>query len=123
MEGLDNARQKTEDRDTPLDPLAPPLFGGSGDLAMRKLLPALFYRHRDGGDTRGWRIIGTGRNALSREQYLNLAQQSCRTYIAAKDFSEAAWSAFAQHLDYLALEHLYAGAEKLDGHAALGGSH
>ena len=29
------------------------LFGGSGDLAMRKLLPALYYRHRDSGDTSG----------------------------------------------------------------------
>ena len=25
------------------------LFGGNGDLAMRKLLPALYYRHRDSG--------------------------------------------------------------------------
>src|SRR5258708_37194159 len=74
------------------------LFGGSGDLAMRKLLPALFYRHRDGGDTRGSRIIGNGRNALSREQYLNLAQQSCRTYIAPNDFSQPASNPFPHPL-------------------------
>jgi glucose-6-phosphate 1-dehydrogenase len=80
------------------------LFGGSGDLAMRKLLPALYYRHRDGGDTTGWRIIGIGRHALSREGYLDLALEHCRAHIAAKDFSEAAWSAFAQQLDYLPLD-------------------
>src|SRR6266403_492740 len=68
------------------------LFGGSGDLAMRKLLPALYYRHRDSGDTSGWRLIGLGRHPLSREEYLNLALEHCRRHIAAKDFSEAAWS-------------------------------
>ncbi|HEX4584549.1 MAG TPA: glucose-6-phosphate dehydrogenase [Burkholderiaceae bacterium] len=80
------------------------LFGGSGDLAMRKLLPALYYRHRDSGDTSGWRVLGLGRQALSRQEYLNLALEHCRRHIAAKDFSEAAWNAFAQQLDYLRLD-------------------
>ncbi len=80
------------------------LFGGSGDLALRKLLPALYYRHRDSGDTKGWRILGLGRHPLSREEYLNLALEHCRLHIAAKDFSEPAWSTFAQRLDYLRLD-------------------
>src|SRR5882762_6098535 len=80
------------------------LFGGSGDLAMRKLLPALYYRHRDSGDTSGWRLIGLGRHPLSREEYLNLALEHCRRHIATKDFSEAAWSAFTRQLDYLQLD-------------------
>jgi glucose-6-phosphate 1-dehydrogenase len=79
------------------------LFGGSGDLAMRKLLPALYYRHRDVGGA-GWRILGTGRQALVREEYLALALEHCRRYVPAKDFSDAAWSAFAQCLDYLKLD-------------------
>ena len=80
------------------------LFGGSGDLALRKLLPALYFPHRDGGDTKGWRILGLGRHPLSREEYLNLALEHCRRHIAPKDFSETAWSAFAQRLDYLRLD-------------------
>jgi glucose-6-phosphate 1-dehydrogenase len=80
------------------------LFGGSGDLAMRKLLPALYYRHRDGGDPSGWRVVGVGRHPLSREEYLNLALEHCRRHIAPKDFSETAWSAFARQLDYLRLD-------------------
>jgi glucose-6-phosphate 1-dehydrogenase len=80
------------------------LFGGNGDLAMRKLLPALYYRHRDSGDCSGWRIIGTGRQALSREEYLNLALEHCRKYVAPKDFSDEAWAAFAQRLDYIRLD-------------------
>ena len=80
------------------------LFGGSGDLAMRKLLPALYYRHRDSKDPSGWRVVGVGRQPLSREEYLNLALEHCRLHIAAKDFSDAAWSAFARQLDYVRLD-------------------
>ena len=80
------------------------LFGGGGDLAMRKLLPALYYRHRDCGDTGGWRIIGIGRQDLSREHYLQLARDACAKQVAAKDFEEAAWNAFAGSLHYLRLD-------------------
>jgi len=80
------------------------LFGGSGDLAMRKLLPALYYRHRDSAGNAPWRIIGTGRQALSREEYVAQALEHCRLHVAAKDFSESAWNTFAQRLDYLRLD-------------------
>jgi len=80
------------------------LFGGSGDLAMRKLLPALYYRHRDTGNTEGWRIIGIGRAELSREDYLKLVLESCRKHVAAQDFTDAAFEAFAKHLEYLRLD-------------------
>ena len=33
------------------------IFGGSGDLALRKLLPALFHRYRDGQIVDGWNLV------------------------------------------------------------------
>jgi glucose-6-phosphate 1-dehydrogenase len=81
------------------------LFGGSGDLAMRKLLPALYYRHRDShGTTGGWRVVGIGRHAASREDYIAQARDSCRQFVPPKDFDEAHWSAFADCLDYMQLD-------------------
>lgn len=80
------------------------LFGGSGDLAMRKLLPALYFRHRDTAETGGWRIIGVGREELSRDEYIAKAEASCRRFLAAKDFDESAWSAFAGCLDYVKVD-------------------
>jgi glucose-6-phosphate 1-dehydrogenase len=80
------------------------LFGGSGDLATRKLLPALYDRHRNSADASGWRIMGLGRHPLSRAEYLNFAFEHCRRHIAEKDFSEAAWNAFARQLDYRRLD-------------------
>ena len=58
------------------------LFGGSGDLAMRKLLPALYYRHRDSGDTEGWRILALGRQRLDA---------FTRTWVAHAPSSFQAW--------------------------------
>jgi glucose-6-phosphate 1-dehydrogenase len=45
------------------------LFGGTGDLAWRKLMPALFQAFRHGTLPAGGRIIGVGRDDLSAEQY------------------------------------------------------
>ncbi|MDE2149219.1 MAG: glucose-6-phosphate dehydrogenase [Gammaproteobacteria bacterium] len=80
------------------------LFGGSGDLAMRKLLPALYYRCRDAADLEGWRIIGISRQNLTTEEYRELALQHCRRHVAQRDFSETAWAAFARRLEYLRLD-------------------
>ena len=88
------------------------LFGGSGDLAMRKLLPALYYRHRDsvaGGDTARWRIIGLGREDLSREAYVAKVEAAARKFVAARDFDDAAWAAFAATLDYVRVDAREAG--------------
>ena len=66
------------------------LFGGTGDLAMRKLLPALYQRHRDTADAAGWRIIAVGRHPITREQFLaklhdkhGMATTHAREYHAA----------------------------------------
>ena len=45
------------------------LFGGTGDLTWRKLMPALFQAFRHGTLPAGGRIIGVGRDDLGAEQY------------------------------------------------------
>ena len=48
------------------------LFGGTGDLAWRKLMPALFQAFRHGTLPAGGRIIGVARDDLSDAQYRDL---------------------------------------------------
>lgn len=48
------------------------LFGGTGDLTWRKLMPALFQAFKHGTLPQGARIIGVGRDDLSDEQYREL---------------------------------------------------
>ena len=54
------------------------LFGGTGDLAMRKLLPALYRRSCAGQIDGASRIIGAARSQLSREDYMEIGRASCR---------------------------------------------
>ena len=45
----------------PADPFDLVIFGGTGDLAQRKLLPALFHRDRDGQFSDDSRIFAVSR--------------------------------------------------------------
>lgn len=80
------------------------IFGGTGDLAMRKLLPALYYLHRDSADCGHSRIIAVARQKLRREEYIATAAENCRKHIAGGVFDEEAWNAFAERIDYLSLD-------------------
>jgi len=53
----------------PVDPFDLVIFGGTGDLAVRKLLPALFHRFVDGQIKPGSRIIGVAREGLDDDGY------------------------------------------------------
>ena len=49
------------------------LFGATGDLAARKLLPALLQRESEGVLPAEWRIICTGQQPLGTEEFLSQA--------------------------------------------------
>ena len=51
------------------------LFGGTGDLAKRKIIPAMFAAHRDGMLASDCRIIGVAQPALSRGEYHHLLRE------------------------------------------------
>ena len=50
------------------------VFGATGDLAMRKLLPALYWRENDLQMPEGSRIVGVARRELTTEAYLDLVE-------------------------------------------------
>src|SRR2546428_6267331 len=56
------------------DPASLVIFGGAGDLALRKLLPALYNLHVDGLLPPRLAIVGVGRKTLSDEAYRELAK-------------------------------------------------
>ncbi len=79
------------------------LFGGTGDLAMRKLLPALYCRFVAGLFPPEARIVGVARSALTREAYLEQVQAHCRDHTGS-GFDATQWGAFAQHLHYVSAD-------------------
>ena len=49
------------------------VFGGTGDLMRRKLLPALYRLSREGGLGERWQIVAVGRSQVKDEDYRSLA--------------------------------------------------
>jgi glucose-6-phosphate 1-dehydrogenase len=70
------------------------IFGGGGDLAHRKLLPALYNLHVDGRLAPNTAIVGVGRTDVSDEAYRAFAKDGV-TQFSRRPIDEAAWTAFA----------------------------
>jgi len=79
------------------------LFGGGGDLAMRKLVPALYALSRGKNFPQSARIIAVGRHEWSREQYLEEVARQARPNIAPERLDEQAWQAFCDRVNYVSL--------------------
>lgn len=84
------------------------LFGGTGDLAMRKLLPALYRRRCAGQISDESRVIGAARSELSRENYLAQVRATCETHVGSS-FDAQKWTQFAEHLTYVRIDAQSAG--------------
>ena len=80
------------------------LFGGTGDLAWRKLMPALFQAFRHGTLPTGGRIIAVARDDLSDEQYRSLIQSRFDSVDLAKRPSAEEFAQFAALLQYLRMD-------------------
>jgi glucose-6-phosphate 1-dehydrogenase len=88
----------------PVAPFDYIVFGGTGDLALRKLLPALYQRDRDGQIPQDARIIGVSRSKMSSEDYAQKAGEWAKKLIPASEFDAKTWSRFAERLSYVGLD-------------------
>ena len=98
----------------PVEPFDLVIFGGTGDLAMRKLLPALLHRFNDGQMPPGSRVIAVARDhGFSSVQYRERVQQALsgtgdraglEGFLPLLDFhaldvtSAEGWQSFAQEV-------------------------
>jgi glucose-6-phosphate 1-dehydrogenase len=78
------------------------LFGATGDLARRKLLPGLFHLAR-AGFIPDCRIVGISLDAFDVEAFRKVARGAVDEFSTRK-MTEDEWSAFAARLDYVPLE-------------------
>jgi glucose-6-phosphate 1-dehydrogenase len=85
----------------PVDEFDLIIFGGTGDLAMRKLLPALYHRNCNGQFTGDSRIVASGRVDLSREAYLEQVEASLRSNLRDGEFDIDEWRLFNQRVEYV----------------------
>ena len=76
------------------------IFGGTGDLAKRKLFPALFHLYQDQQLATGFAILSFARSKMTDEEYRHSIQEAVRTF-SEEPFHEKGWDEFSKHLFYL----------------------
>ena len=84
------------------------LFGATGDLARRKLLPA-FLHLTDAGLLPEFRLIGVSLDDLDDESFRTFARKACEEF-ARKEMTDERWEVLAPKLSYTPLD---AGAQRL----------
>jgi glucose-6-phosphate 1-dehydrogenase len=87
----------------PPDPQAIVIFGASGDLTKRKLLPALFHLYCEGLLPHGFAVVGYARTKMSDDEFREYTRDAIKNFGRAEPSGEV-WTDFAKHLSYIAGE-------------------
>ena len=79
------------------------VFGATGDLTLRKLLPALYYRHVDKQYGDKCRIIAAARSHLTTEEYRKRAADALAEHVKKEDRTKDKLEAFLARLTYVSV--------------------
>ncbi|MEH6366401.1 MAG: glucose-6-phosphate dehydrogenase, partial [Pseudomonas marincola] len=82
------------------------LFGALGDLALRKLYPALYQLDRAGLLNSDTQILALARDAGEPQHYLGLISDALRQYVPANEHDDAVMARFEARLRYLRMDFL-----------------
>lgn len=96
---MDQTNGKTI-RPTEQDPVSIVIFGASGDLTKRKLIPALYNLYCKGQLPEASTIVGTSRTALSHEEFRNRMKEAVDMY-GSGSFDVNQFDEFSKRLFYL----------------------
>ena len=77
------------------------IFGASGDLTRRKLIPALYDLYHKDRLPEGWQIVGVSRSEMSDEEFRSHVESGVKEF-ARKQYDPESWAAFAENISYIA---------------------
>ncbi len=80
------------------------IFGASGDLTHRKLIPAVYSLKVQGLLPEKFEVMGLGRSKISDEDFRKKMIDGIRQFSGEKDISQADLDLFSSHLCYLSLD-------------------
>ncbi len=83
-----------------VDPCTIIIFGASGDLTARKLIPALYHLAKEHQMPPDYRIVGFARREKTDESWRQELRQALEEFSRTKPIDEDVWGSFAQHLYY-----------------------
>src|SRR6476620_11334673 len=80
------------------------IFGGSGDLNLRKLSPALYNLFIDEWMPEKFGIVGIGRTNYNQEEYHAHLLEGIQEFSRRKNDQNGVWSEFTKHVSYLRMD-------------------
>ncbi|MBQ4836888.1 glucose-6-phosphate dehydrogenase [Pseudoalteromonas luteoviolacea] len=81
-----------------LNPFDIVIFGGGGDLALRKLLPAMYRAYQEGNLPEGSRILPTVREENKRNEYVETAGKALQQHLGQGEYNQTDWNAFSKFI-------------------------
>src|SRR4051795_1271991 len=87
--------------DRRVPPCAIVIFGASGDLSKRKLLPSLYRLFFERRISANFAVIGSSRTPMSDDQFRDRMKESVSKFLEDAPFDEDVWKSFAQCLFYV----------------------
>jgi glucose-6-phosphate 1-dehydrogenase len=90
----------------PVDPFDLVIFGGTGDLARRKIIPALFRRYCAGQLVAGSQIIGAARTVLDSQSYRAMVADAIREFSGGRACEDGTLERFLEMIAYVQLDAL-----------------
>src|SRR6201993_2116042 len=100
MEGADGTHDITEQPGQPGDPCVMVIFGASGDLTKRKLIPALYNLAKDNLLSKEFALVGFARNELTSEQFRDEIGKEIGEFATTK-IDPDLWHWFSRRIYYL----------------------
>ncbi len=88
----------------PVDPFDLVIFGGTGDLARRKILPGLYRRFHAGQMPDTARIIGAARSEMSSDEYRDFVRAAVIEFVSPALCEAEQVDAFLSRLAYVAID-------------------
>jgi glucose-6-phosphate 1-dehydrogenase len=82
------------------DPCSIVIFGASGDLTARKLIPAFYHLHKDKQMPPSYRVIGFARREKTDASWRDELRQALDQFSRTKPVDDAVWQEFSKNLSY-----------------------
>ena len=79
------------------------IFGASGDLTKRKLIPALYNLYKDNRLPEGFAVLGIGRTGYRDDTYRTYIRTEMERFVASEEHAGGRMTDFCNHLYYLSL--------------------
>jgi glucose-6-phosphate 1-dehydrogenase len=83
-----------------MNPFTMIIFGGTGDLSKRKLLPTLFHLYQENELPKAFSVLGFARSKMTDDQYRGTIKEAFLEF-GEEPLDENKWVEFAKHLFYL----------------------